>query len=631
MVLYGTELFPYINTAANVVYGAGFDSLQPPQRWAQREVGMRRKTPIGTASPDLKAELLDQLRNVVPEAFSETKLDFEKLQKLVGVKTETVTERFNFGWAGKRDALAMLQIPTRATLTADLKGSVNFDDAQHIFIEGENLEVLKVLYRSYFGRVKMIYIDPPYNTGSDLIYPDNFVDPLDQYLRMTGQKNGNGDFNTSEVDRSGRLHSAWLGMMYPRLAMARQLLSKEGVIFISIDEKEIANLIQLMNQVFGEENFLAILSRRTKSGGGAAAHHFAVDNDFIIVYAKNKSILPPLFIPHDPEYLKRYSEKDKDGRYFWDTFERSYTATTPYVIKAPDGKKLRGNWFRSEDRFKTDLEKGEIRFLKKNKKTWSVQFKQRLSDGRKIRSLLFEKEFRSTQDDLEALDMEDWFDFPKPVYLMKHIIRGGAEKDGLVMDFFAGSGTLADAAIQLNRDEGYKLKTINVQFPEVLPEESVARENGCRTIADIARERIKRALKKREGVRFFKLSTSNIRLWSGIAEKDADAYAKQIEAFSDSLVKGWKPENVIWEVTLREGYSLSSRMEMLKQVGKQAFWRVSDTERDQSFTICLDEHLNLDAVAKLGLRKSDILVCRDTALDDTLAANLALQCRLKVI
>ena len=195
------------------------------------------KTPkdrIAEGSPDLRAELRERLRALAPEAFSEGKLDADKLKALLGEGGDAGPERYSFSWAGKRDAIAMLQLPTRATLEAGPRHSVNFDEAQHVFIEGENLEVLKVLYRSYFGRVKMIYIDPPYNTGNDFIYPDDFADPLDNYLRITGQKNGNGDYTTSQVDKNGRIHSAWLTMMYPRLVLARQFLSEDGAIFIIV-------------------------------------------------------------------------------------------------------------------------------------------------------------------------------------------------------------------------------------------------------------------------------------------------------------------------------------------------------------------------------------------------------------
>ena len=231
--------------------------------------------------------LREQLRALVPEAFAEGKLNTDKLIALLGENGDAGPERYSFSWAGKRDAIAMLQLPTRATLVPDREHSVNFDEAQHVFIEGENLEVLKVLYRSYFGRVKMIYIDPPYNTGNDFIYPDDFADPLDHYLRITGQKNGDGDYTTSQVDKNGRIHSAWLSMMYPRLALARQLLRDDGVIFVSIDDNECSNLRNLMNEIFGEENFIAIIIWQKVYAPKNSAKYFSDDHDYIVAYARN--------------------------------------------------------------------------------------------------------------------------------------------------------------------------------------------------------------------------------------------------------------------------------------------------------------------------------------------------------
>ncbi len=202
---------------------------------------------VELSSPDLKTELLARLQGSTPEIFTEGKLDLDKLRGLAGDGLASGPERFSFGWAGKRDAIALLQNPTRATLLPVASESVDFVEAQHVFIEGDNLEALKLLYRSYFGRVKMVYIDPPYNTGSEFIYPDDFSDPLDNYLRLTGQKDGNGDYQSSQIEKSGRIHSNWLSMMYPRLAIARQLLRDDGVIFVSIDDHEVHNLRSLLN------------------------------------------------------------------------------------------------------------------------------------------------------------------------------------------------------------------------------------------------------------------------------------------------------------------------------------------------------------------------------------------------
>jgi adenine-specific DNA-methyltransferase len=270
---------------------------------------------VEQASPDLKEGLRRDLRNLIPEAFSEGHLDTEKLKSVLGESADTSPERYSFTWSGKRDAIAMLQAPTRATLVPDRENSVNFDEAQHVFIEGENLEVLKVLYRSYFGCVKMIYIDPPYNTGKDFIYPDDFSDPLDNYLRITGQKNGNGDYESSKVDTSGRVHSAWLSMMYPRLVLARQLLMEDGVLFVSIDDKELGNLVRLLDEVFGEENRVGIISWRNVTDNNPTLINN--DNEFIVCYAKDKPTLPESWKSRESDekelLLKFYTEKKAEG------------------------------------------------------------------------------------------------------------------------------------------------------------------------------------------------------------------------------------------------------------------------------------------------------------------------------
>jgi adenine-specific DNA-methyltransferase len=265
---------------------------------------------VAAQSPDLRTDLREQLRALVPEAFSEGRLDAEKLKALLGENGDAGPERYSFSWAGKRDAISMLQVPTRATLAPDREHSVNFDEAQHVFIEGENLEVLKVLYRSYFGRVKMIYIDPPYNTGNDFIYPDDFSDPLDNYLRITGQKNGDGDYTTSQVDRNGRIHSAWLSMMYPRLVLARQLLAEKGLIFVSIDEHEMYNLRILMDEIFGEENFISEIVWKKAYGGGSKAKYVVGHHEYILLFAKNKAAIERIDLPPNPETRRYYRFKD---------------------------------------------------------------------------------------------------------------------------------------------------------------------------------------------------------------------------------------------------------------------------------------------------------------------------------
>ncbi len=603
---------------------------------------------VAGRSPDLRAELREQLRALVPEAFAEGKLDAGKLKALLGENGDSRPERYSFSWAGKRDAISMLQLPTRATLVPDRAHSVNFDEAQHVFIEGENLEVLKVLYRSYFGRVKMIYIDPPYNTGNDFIYPDDFADPLDHYLRITGQKNGNGDYTTSQVDRNGRIHSSWLSMMYPRLALARQFLANDGLIFVSIDDNEISNLTMAMNEIFGEENKIASIVWKNVYGGGAKSKHVVPQHEYILVYAREKAGLGAITLPPNLESRKRYKERDEK-------FEtRGPFFTQPLATKSMDEREnLRfainwqgeevwpeKQWQWSRDRVLRALENNELVFKKENGK-WSVRYKQYLYDdeGEERASKLFSvNEGPWSQEGTKEL--EDLFGdgkvfpFPKPSRLIQKFVSCyWKDENPIILDFFAGSCPTAQAVFQLNEENECTARFICVQFPEPIEITSPAKKIGASTIADVGRLRIAALAKKSGNGRFrtFRLDESNIRPWTGVAEKDAVALASQIEAFSDSLVPGWKPDSVIWETALREGYSLTTRIEKIPNTGKQNFWRVTDPEREQSFVICLDDTLTLDAVRALKLAKNSLFVCRDAALDDTLSANLALQCRLKVL
>jgi len=331
----------------------------------------------------------------------------------------------------------------------------------NLIIQGDNLKVLKALLPTYAGKINCICIDPPYNTGSDngkWVYNDNVNSPMiNEWLGKVVDK--------EDLTR----HDKWLCMMMPRLKLLKELLHEEGVIFICIDDNEESNLKILMDELFTESNFMGKLPRRTKSGGGSAASDFAIEHDYVLVYAKNKEAVPKLFIPHDPDYAVRYKEEDKDGKYFWDTMERSSTATIPYKIIAPDGEVLTGKWFRAEKTFLADLERGEVKFLKKKDGTWSVQFKQRMGQGRKIRSLI-ENEFKSNQAEYEEFGIKRKFDYPKPVSLIKELIKASTDENAIILDSFAGSGTTAHAVLELNKYDKSNRKFILVEMEDYVDE-----------------------------------------------------------------------------------------------------------------------------------------------------------------
>lgn len=458
-------------------------------------------------TPDLTQQNINRIAELFPSAITETNdedgklkraINFSVLKQLLSDEVVDGDEAYEFTWVGKKQSIIEGNRPIRKTLRPAKEESKNWDTTENLYIEGDNLEVLKLLQNSYLNSIKMIYIDPPYNTGNDFVYRDDYKVSREEYEDEMGVYDEDDNKLFKNTETNGRFHSDWCSMMYPRLQLARNLLSDDGVIFISIDDNEVHNLRKICDEVFGEDNFLVTITRRTKSGGGSASHHFAIENDFLIGYSKNKDSLGKVFVPYEKEYAKRYSHEDESGRYFWDTMERSYTATTPYKIEAPDGQLLEGNWFRSEKRFLEDKKTGDIRFVKKNDGSWSVQFKQRMPLGKKIRSIFSENEFKSSQVDLDVLGMNSIFSFPKPVYLIEYIARGFLQDSDLILDFFAGSSTTAHAVMKLNAEDGGNRKFIMVQLPEETDEKSEAYKAGYKNICEIGKERIRRAGKKIE-------------------------------------------------------------------------------------------------------------------------------------
>ncbi len=605
-------------------------------------------------TPSPLDERLENLKKMFPEFFTEGKLDVPKLQELLGEGIEEETGRYRFTWAGKRDAIQLLQASTRATLVPCQEESIDFDTTSNIFIEGDNLEVLNLLYKPYFGAVKAIYIDPPYNTGGDFVYSDNYADPLRSYLQLTGQKNEEGNSITNKIDKSGRYHSGWLSMMYPRLFLARQLLRDDGIIFVSIDDHEIYNLRMLMNEIFGEENMLQQIVWQRHGGGGNNSKYFALDHEYILAYAKNKESLGLLRLSLTEEQRAEYRLVDKWHSELGPYKTRTLLSMRPasprpnlqYEIELPNGTKVFNQWKWQESRFLEAKEQDKIVFREDSNGKWHVEYKKYLNSSVRVpRSLLTDQERNSDGKKQlgEILDASDVLNNPKPVGLIKHFLRFSTDPDSLVVDFFAGSCTTAHAVMELNREDGGNRRFIMVQLPEPTPEKSIARKAGYETIADIGKTRIQRLLAKmrandlfREsedlGVKVFKLMESNYRLWNGVEKDTHESYVEQLQFFSGSpLVEDWIPENVIYEVALKEGYQLDSPINAVKGVERNTIFRIVSADQKQAFFICLDEELCQDDIDTLGLTNDDLFVCLDQSLDDTQAANLALQCRLKTI
>jgi len=641
---------------------------------------------VARTSADLLAEQVERLKEVFPEATSESRVDFDKLKETLGEFADDRPERYSFTWAGKRDCIKLLQVPSRATLIPCRDESIDWDTTNNVFIEGENLEVLKLLYKAYYGRVKMIYIDPPYNTGKDFIYPDNFADPLDTYLRLTGQKDSEGNVLTSNPETSGRYHSAWLSMMYPRLFVARQLLRDDGVIFVSIDDNEVYNLRAAMNEVFGEENFVATVIWQKVYAPKNTARHFSEDHDYVVVYARDGAFWRPGLLPRTAEADARYINPDNDPRGLWkpsDLTARNYYSKGKYEVKGPTGKKFTSGmgryWRQTNEKF-LDLDK--------DKRIWwgsdgtnmpaLKRFLTEVQAGIVPQTLWTYDEVGHTQEAKKELlefvkfdDTDNVLDTVKPTRLLQRMLKlttSPTEFD-IVVDFFSGSAPTAHAVMKQNLGDSGNRRYVCVQLPEPLP----SPEKRLKTIADIGLERIRRVIAKMKkekagkfatdgpqdlGFRVYKLAESNYKPWKGTDEKDPEKYAKTMEMFLDPLVEGWKPENVIAEVALKEaGFGLNCRVEPVQPrmntdehrlesgpksktsggVNRRAsaatptVYKVTDEEKEQFFYICLDDKVRLDDLKPLNLTRDVLFVCRDVALDDETAANLALQCRLRTI
>src|ERR1035437_497843 len=554
---------------------------------------------VATESPDLAAERIAWLSRVFPEVVVEGKVDFDKLRSTLGDAVDGRPDRYAFAWGGKRDAMQILQIPSRAALLPEVTKSTDFEPTGNVFIEGENLEVLKLLYRPYFGRVKLIYIDPPYNTGSDLVYADDYTDPLDSYLKLTGQQDSEGNLLTSNPETSGRYHSSWLSMMYPRLFLARQLLRDDGVIFVSIADHELHNLRMLMNDLFGEENFLGCLVRATGTTTGQDSRGFGSSFDYMLVYSRSTGYEVG-GLPLSEKDEARFNLEDERGKYallqLRKTGSNDRREDRPfmyYPVQAPEGSDVypvgpggyESCWRVGPTTYSRLVDEDYIVWkdvLKEGAERWTPYVKYYLEGREKRPSPLWTDLDGNKKATLEVKELlgEKVFSNPKPTALVTRILEISTEPDtsDLVLDFFAGSATTAHAVLALNHRDGGNRRFLMVQLPEATPEGSAARRSGFEDVAAIGEERVRRIIQKLRadgetkldlngttqdedlGFRTFVLAASSFKPWTGVDEREADTYAKQMAWFAESLVDGWTVQNVVWEVAIREGYSLSSQL-----------------------------------------------------------------------
>ena len=576
-------------------------------------------TKISPYSMDIENEELEKLKSVFPQCFSEGSLDIDKLLSLCGKYIDNDFEKYKFEWSGKSECYRIAGKRSTGTLRPCPEESVNFDSTNNLYIEGDNLEVLKLLQSSYYNKIKMIYIDPPYNTGNDFVYEDDFKDPIEKYKEITSQT------TKSNPETMGRFHTNWLNMMYPRLRLAANLLRDDGVIFISIDETELHNLKKICDEVFGEENFVADFVWHNKRGGGNDAKFVAVEHEYVIMYAKNINELSELFVPFSPQYLLRYKEEDEQGKYYWDTFKRK-SGKQYYPITCPDGTVLQndelGNpisWLRSEARFKEDLSKGEVRIVK-IKESWSVQFKQRLPEGKKPRTIFLEESIFANQGTTadgssETLELfsKNVFDNPKPTALIKHLLSFNTSNDDIILDFFAGSGTTADAVMQLNKEDNSNRRFILVQLPVLIDPENknsktakvaydFLQELGkTNNLCEVSKERIRRAGKKLTenngqlslqdkqpldvGFKVFKLDTSNLAKWdSSIPANTEGLFQQRLSEIENSVKSDRTDLDLVYEVMLKLGIPLDYKVIPIEINDKKAY----SIGEDCLVLICVD-------------------------------------------
>jgi adenine-specific DNA-methyltransferase len=544
-----------------------------------------------TKSKDLIAENIEKLKQLFPEVVAEGKIDFKVLQSVLGEEIEEGEEYYRFTWAGKSKARLEAHKPSTGTLRPAKDESANWDTTQNLYIEGDNLEVLKLLQKSYTGKVKMIYIDPPYNTGNDFVYKDDYKDNLKNYQTVTGQLNAEGYKTSTNTDTDGRYHSNWLNMMYPRLALARNLLKDDGVIFMSIDDNEVENLKKIGNEIFGEYNFYAEIVWQKKYAATNDAKKFSTTHDYILVYQKSDKF-QRILLPRTEEQNKPYRNDDNDGKGLWradNILVKSFSESGVFPIINPNTKEEflppEGScWRGNRETIALWLSEGRIFFGKDGK--GAPQLKRYLNEVQQGRVPITWWTFSDVgHNDAANKEMKTLFgkktpfDTPKPTTLIQQMLRVAVKENDIVMDFFSGSASTAHAVFKYNLEKNYSLKFIQIQIPEQTEEKSEAFKQGYKNIADIGKERIRRAGKKimaekpllaQEldlGFKVFKLGLSNIKGWDGNPENLQQSLYDSVRNIKEDRTE----EDVLYEILLKYGLDLTLPIEEREIAGKRVF------------------------------------------------------------
>ncbi|MDK6567126.1 site-specific DNA-methyltransferase [Corynebacterium pyruviciproducens] len=635
---------------------------------------------VAGASPDFRTKLAEQLAELTPEAIADGKIDVEKLKELLDGDASDTSERFGLFWPGKKRAIRAAQTPTTATLRPDKENSKDWDTTKNVFIEGDNLEVLKILQKHYYGKIKMIYIDPPYNTGKDFVYHDNFKDGIDTYLEWSKQVNEEGKKLSSNTETDGRYHSNWLNMMYPRLKLARNLLTDSGVIFISIGDAEVDNLKKQCNEIFGESNFIAQIIWKSKSGGSADERFIVTENEYILAYARRIQSLRLNQIPQDTSKYNRKDEYFSDrGGYVLKKLDfrmtlSHYTESLNFPIILPDGNEIwpggkstrsdgGWNWRWSRDKVEWGIEHGYIEFTQRNGK-WTVNSKQYARVDNEGNPIVRTTPFRSSIDEqsIKTTTASRWivdkfgakvFEYSKPVELLEKLIKLGTEKDSLILDFFSGSSTTAHAVMKVNQYDCGSRQHIQVQLPEPTEKESEAYKAGFENISEIARKRIILAgealteagrsngadetfdKKLDIGFRCYKLSDTNFTKWRAESDTDATQLEQHLFKLRESANDDATPDDLLTEILIKQGHSLVEQIRdcEIDGLAYKAVVRVDDEsgEEDTLVLAYLDEHTK-PTLAQLRagaeVKPAQFIILEDALKgNDELKTNLAQICK----
>ena len=589
---------------------------------------------IAELFPECITEVSDKMGGGVKRS-----VDFDKLRQLLSSEVvEGNEERYQFTWPDKRKAILAANAPINATLRPCREESVDFDTTQNLYIEGDNLDVLKCLKETYLHKVKMIYIDPPYNTGNDFVYEDDFAESASEYLANSGQFDEQGNRLVTNTESNGRFHTDWLNMIYPRLKVARDLLAEDGVIFISIDDNEVENLRKACDEVFGEGNFITQIVWERAFAPINLKKHFSVSHDYILCVAKNVGCTKCNGLPRDEKSNSRYINPDNDPRGPWQSDNSTVGPAIPnkvYEIISPSGRSIMPPsgrcWLYTKDRFQEMIADNRIWFGEDGNNVPRVKrFLSEVKSGLTPMSIWKYSEVghsqEATQKLKELFNGHDYFDYPKPVELIKRCILLYSDKDSLILDFFSGSATTAHAVMQLNAEDGGNRKFIMVQLPELTDEKSEAYKAGYKNICEIGKERIRRAGAKIKaenplttqhldtGFRVLKLDSSNMKdvFYSPKETEQQDLFA---------LVDNVKPDrtsgDLLFQVMLELGATLDSKIEESMLDGKTIY-----NVGDGYLVACFDQEVSEDVVKAIAKMQPMYAVLRDTSMaDDATATN----------